>query len=172
MAPGQARPIHPGYPAYAAPTATPRRPGGRNGWLIFLAVIFALAVAICSGLIAYRIANQTNDSGDNNNAGGGSGGAAQQTTGGAALAPAYDIPCEQYRWQKYEKVKADLRDSDYRVARRDVPGLVDGRVVDVTPCRAPKGSVVTVQVATGKVGDVASCGTIGGSVDCRRDRHD
>jgi eukaryotic-like serine/threonine-protein kinase len=143
----------PSYP-YGPSGAGPRS-GSRTMWLIILAVILAFVVVACSGLIAYRLANGANDADRNGRQDSGSGGAATQTTpGGAVAAPAYDIPCEQYLGMKYDKVKADLQDYDYRVVSRKVPGLGEGRVVDVTPCRAPRGAVVTVQVATGKLRDL------------------
>jgi hypothetical protein len=74
--------------------------------------------------------------------------------------------------QKFEKVKADLEAADYEVVRRDVPGLGRGRVVDVAPCQAPKGTPVTVQVATGKR-DPRSCrAVINDPINCQQDRNE
>jgi hypothetical protein len=174
VAPGQPRPGQPAYP-YGKPAAA-GRPGGRNGWLIFLAVILALTVVVCSGVIAYKIANRANDNNSSSQGPGssGRGGAADTpaTSGGAAAAAAHDIPCERYRWQKFDKVKDDLEEAEFQVVRRDVPGVGQGRVVDVAPCRAVPGAVVTVMVATGKPRTLASCPASKKPTDCLRDRDD
>jgi serine/threonine-protein kinase len=94
----------PSYPY--GPAAGARRSGTRNLWLVILAVVLAMVVVACSGVIAYSLANQANSSGGNNGGNGGSGGAATQTAAGGTVAAAgYDIPCEQYRGKKYDKVK-------------------------------------------------------------------
>jgi eukaryotic-like serine/threonine-protein kinase len=64
----------PSYP-YGPPAAV-RGSSGKNGWLILLAVVLALAVVVCSGVIAYRLANRANDSDRYNSGHGAPGGAA------------------------------------------------------------------------------------------------
>jgi eukaryotic-like serine/threonine-protein kinase len=155
--PPVARPVAPvanGYGRGAAPIPPPARPRpyvpprkSSNGWIVFLAVIAALVIVICSAMIAYRAAADRDDDSS------GSGGGLVTVSPTAKRAEAIQrIPCEQYIGQKYEKVKDDLEDSDFRVLRWNVARAGDGRVVGVTPCRAAKGQVVTVQVATGKRG--------------------
>jgi serine/threonine protein kinase len=78
----------PPYP-YGPPAAA-RRPGASNGWLILLAVILALTIVICSGVIAYRIANQEDSSG-----GYGSG---QGTPAGGAGAVQVQISDISFEW--------------------------------------------------------------------------
>jgi eukaryotic-like serine/threonine-protein kinase len=82
--PAPSSPRPPAYP-YARPAAV-RRSGGGNGWLILVAVILALAIVVCSGVIAYRLANRANRSGGYN-----SGHGAPAAGAGAAQVQISDI---------------------------------------------------------------------------------
>jgi len=125
------------------PALAARRSSRRNGWLIFLAVVLALAIVVCSGMIAYRLASRANNQGGYQGGRSGSG-----------------------------KVRDELQDFDFQVVRRNVPGPGQGRVVGVAPRQASKGTAVTVRVATGMVRGLPSCYQSKASTDCEQDRDD
>ena len=57
--------------------------------------------------------------------------------------------CEDAKGRPYSRVERGLKQDGFQVNRQDVPGP-DNLVVEITPCRAVKGTVITVKVGNGQ----------------------
>jgi hypothetical protein len=106
------------------------------------------------------------------------GGAASQTTAAQTTqtteqAPAttaaptgrlINIPCNRLKGQQYDKVeKALVVDNHFKVKKVEQAGGKEGEVLNVEPCAAPRGSEITVTVATGPGGGASSTSGPGGT---------
>jgi hypothetical protein len=95
------------------------------------------------------------NSGNNTAGAGGTPSGRQATTGQpspALTGPMVDARCDiASNHPKFKDTKDFLEKEGLKVNREDVPGPKD-RVVEVTPCQAPKGATITVRVGNGKAG--------------------
>jgi serine/threonine-protein kinase len=158
----QRPPVQQPYGYGSKPAPTKRSSGGRTGVVILLAVLAALLIVVCSGVVAYLIKQTRNASGTygsgqhsvSRDTGTGSNGQAPAAGSGAgnqAASNIQDIPCEYYKRDKYQNVRNELEASGFRVSVVPVAGGQAGRVIDVSPCRAGPAATITLRVATGKI---------------------
>jgi hypothetical protein len=65
--------------------------------------------------------------------------------------PLIDNKCDLAKGATFERVRDVLQGMGFKVQRQDVAGPRD-KVVEVTPCQAPKGATITVKVGNGQAG--------------------
>jgi len=127
-------------------------PFGSRSTMIILATLLGVLVlmgAVCGGWYLLH-----NKSGSTTTGGTPTGN--QQTTGRSTPSPTgelIDARCDiaQKDHPTFQQTKDFLEGKGLKVTRENVPGP-QGRVVDVSPCKAPKGATVTVKVGNGQAG--------------------
>jgi hypothetical protein len=125
-------------------------PGGSSGrsTLVILAVLVSLLVLLGVGFVAWNLLNRTG--GPANPTATGTPANNRQTTGQpTATGRLVSTFCKDARGRTWGKVESVLKADGFQPNRVDVPGPLN-RVVELTPCQAVRGSVVTVKVGNGQ----------------------
>ena len=135
---------------YLAPP--PPRGGGRSTMVILGALIAVLVVlGLC--LAGWQIYRNVSGTGSGSpTATGAPNTAPQQTAGHPSATQTGKLVstfCEDAKGRPYSRVERGLKQDGFQVKRQDVPGP-DNLVVEITPCQAVKGTVVTVKVGNGQ----------------------
>jgi serine/threonine-protein kinase len=133
----------PGQPPSGGPSS------GRST-MIILAVLIGVLLLLIGGFVGWQLLHNT---------GGGATPTSSSTATGTAHASAQPSPtltgqpvstfCDEAKGHTFERVRDVLKKDGFKVKREDVPGPRD-RVVEVTPCEAPKGATITVRVGNGQ----------------------
>jgi serine/threonine protein kinase len=136
-------------PAQPAPPGGGGLFGGRSTTIILGVLVAALLLlgGVCGGWFLLH------NSGNKHNTAGGTP-TANKTTGQPSptlTGPLIDNSCEKAKGNSFERVRDVLKDMGFKVERQDVPGPRN-RVVEITPCQAPKGATITVKVGNGQAG--------------------
>jgi hypothetical protein len=76
------------------------------------------------------------------------------------------IPCDDLKRKTFPQVERELQKNRFEVKRVDQPGGRRGEIVDISPCRAPHGSVITVTVSTGRGADESPGAAPGATPSC------
>jgi hypothetical protein len=124
--------------------------GSRSTTIILGVLVGALLLlgAVCGGwLLLHNSGNTAASPGSTPSAN-------RQTTGQPTptlTGPLIDNKCELAKGHTFEDVNKVLKDMGFKVDRQDVAGAKN-RVVEITPCQAPKGATITVKVGNGKGG--------------------
>jgi hypothetical protein len=159
--------------------AAPRGGNSRRGLVIAGVLVGLVALLVIGGIGAWALLGNHKSIG---NTPGGSGGVTTTQsgagqTGGQTNADLVDLQCNSLVGKNVQPVEKQLVQQGFTVKRVSRAGGHKGRVVAVSPCpTAPRGSEVTLVVATGADGgdnptggpsSAPSCGIgIGANVSC------
>jgi len=136
--------------------AQPPPPGSNRGLLVILGSLIGVLVLLGLGCGAWALFH---NSGNNTpGAAGTTAPASRQTTGqprASATAPLVSARCDVVsKGPTFEQTRDYLEGQGFKINREEVPGPRN-RVVEVTPCEAPRGSTITVKVGNGQRGGSA-----------------
>jgi eukaryotic-like serine/threonine-protein kinase len=146
---------------YLPAQSPPPRGGGRSTMIILGGLVAALVLlgVVCGGWFLLH------NTGNKNNAGGNGTPTTNRTTAAPTptlTGPLIDNKCELAKGHTFEDVDRVLKDMGFKVDRQNVAGPKN-RVVEVTPCQAPKGATITVKVGNGQNGGGAGGAAPGSS---------
>src|SRR5204862_3466677 len=120
------------------------------GLMVILGVLVGVLVLLGLGCGAWALLH---NSGNNAPAASGTTAATHKTTAApraSATVPLVSARCEVVtKRPTIQQTRDFLEGEGFEVNREDVPGPRN-RVVEVTPCQAPKGSTITVKVGNGQ----------------------
>ncbi len=127
-------------------------PSSGRSTMVILAVLIGLLVLLVLGALGWQLMHNAGGTPRTATTTGTPANNATQTSTGpstSATGKLVSTFCEEAKGRQYSVVANILKRDGFRVDRQDVPGPKN-LVVELTPCQAPLGSVVTVKVGNGQ----------------------